>query len=241
VRISLLRFSLLLEREPDPHTVLVLKADHPPICFEHSDRYAEEASRAGLNVNADDIRRAFKPGKSPRPRILFAHTHAWIAPWLPLQLKGKGKVRLRLGLTQYISLLHNIVHMVFQTAFKALSSTHPQNPQNTSPNPSGPNTTGTTTPPLDPTRWWTLLIEGCMRGAEIPDAGQSIGIISLGLPFLFSRFQVERDSCSVTKLIMLPPPSLPTNVPPCRAEKSSPDPSSSSDQAFREPGRVSGI
>jgi hypothetical protein len=100
--------------------------------------------------------------------------------------------------TQYISLLYLIVHMEFQTAFKSLSAARPQNPQNTSPNPTGPNIP-TTTPPLDPTRWWTLLIEGCMRGAGVPDAGQSTGIISLCLPFLFSRFQVGRDSCSAHK------------------------------------------
>lgn len=47
-----------------------------------------------------------------------------------------------------------------------------------------------------------------MRGAGVPDAGQSIGMISLGLPFLFSRFQVGRDSCLTTKLIRFPLLSL---------------------------------
>ncbi|KAG7530433.1 hypothetical protein FFLO_05032 [Filobasidium floriforme] len=99
-------------------------------------QYAEEATRAGLKVDADDVRRAFKP------------------------------------------------------AFKALSITHPQNPQNSSSNPTGPNTTTTTIrpPPLDPTRWWTLLIEGCMRGAGVPDAELKKALPTLA-PALIKRFE----------------------------------------------------
>jgi hypothetical protein len=59
---SFFLYSLLLEREPDPHTASVSKLTIVRSLLS-CDRYAEEATRAGLKVDADDIRRAFKPGK----------------------------------------------------------------------------------------------------------------------------------------------------------------------------------